>query len=62
MFQTDVRYGQVGYNLRADRNGDGIVTAHEEYLASLEAHNDYVNEPGNFGNQRRILFGVELAW
>jgi len=67
MFQTDVRYGQVGYNLRADRNGDGIVTAHEEYLASLEAHNDYVSDPYKdgaykLGNQRRILFGVELAW
>ncbi len=58
----DIEYGQSGYTARADRNGDGVVTKHETYLASLEAHNDFVITPNNYGTQRVMMFGIELAW
>jgi len=57
-----LKYGDASYSLLADRNGDGYITGHEIYLANLEGHYDLINRPDYLGTQRRILFGIQLAW
>ncbi|MGB8658766.1 MAG: TonB-dependent receptor [Candidatus Zixiibacteriota bacterium] len=45
-----------------DTNGDGVISAEEQYAAYSKAYDVYVNDPMNYGPPRQISVGFYIAF